>query len=242
MITVCGKGATLDELRTIEVLPPKNAGKRWRGIQHGEMVDTIKNDIIDRGWLIEDEKYTLAADGADCAGALQLKNVTNLVAPEGLELSLGFLNSNTRRKALQLTVGADVLCCTNGMCTGSILLSRVHDHTVNLSTEINDAIGRYSNEAKNIPKIVQNLRETEVSPEQASEILMEVGRARWGVGWATVGRVDAEYRNPTFAEHGRNTSWALLNAFTYAARPNIAPIHQMETFNKFRDLLPLSNN
>ena len=55
--------------------------------------------------------------------------------------------------------------------------------------------------------------------------------------WSRIGAVDKEYRQPTFAEHGRGTSWALLNAFTYTVKRNPA-LKQMEQMNRFRELLP----
>jgi len=237
MITVHGKKTTLAELRTIEPTTPEGAGKRWKPIQHGELADAIRAEVDGRGWRVTKELYSTARGGADMAGALMVDGVGGVDLGPGMGLSLGFLNSNARRKALQITIGASVACCTNGMCTGTILLNRLHDHTVDLPEEIRGALDRYTVAAGEIPDVVRGLRERELSPGEASEILMETARRRL-VGWATIGRVDKEYRNPTFKEHGRGTSWALLNAFTYAARRNIAPTRQMETYNTFREMLP----
>lgn len=237
MITVHNSGATIEELREIEPVTPKEAGRRWKAVQHGELADTIKDEVITRGWLIESELYSVAHDGADMAGALLLSRVGGVEEVPGVTLALGFLNSNARRKALQLTVGASVTCCTNGMCTGNILLNRVHDHTVDLVEEIEDAVDRYAMAAVGIPDVVRGLRETELMPYQANYILMKVGHQKL-IGWTAIGRVDKEYRNPTFAEHGKYTSWALLNAFTYIARGHINPMKQMEAYATFRSLLP----
>ena len=128
-------------------------------------------------------------------------------------------------------------CMARRMCTGSILMNRVHDHTVDLTQEVDTALDRYVVEAAGLMDDVKALRECELSPAAASEILLQAARTRL-VGWAAIGRVDAEYRRPTFAEHGRDNSWALLNAFTYAARRNINPIRQMEAYDAFRAMLP----
>lgn len=237
MISVCGPQATIEDLRLIEPITPENAGRRWKAIQHGELVDTIKDEVLTRGWKIDKELYTTAREGVDMAGALLLNKVNGIPEMPDMSLALGFINSNSARKALTLTVGASVTCCTNGLCTGSIILNRVHDHTVNLMDEVDSAINRYAAAAANIPAAVAALRERELSPEEACAVLMEAGR-RELVGWAAIGRVDKEYRNPTFGDHGKNTSWALYNAFTYAARKNINPINQMATYNTFRALLP----
>jgi len=84
--------------------------------------------------------------------------------------------------------------------------------------------------------VVEDLRNNKLRPAQADEILMEAGRNRL-MPWSRIGAVDKEYRNPTFAEHGRDTSWALLNAFTHTVKRN-PPIEQMNQMNRFRALLP----
>jgi len=241
MITVYGPKVTLEDLHGIDPVTPKNAGRRWKPVQHGELVDAIKDEITTRGWRISKELFTTTRDGAGMAGALLLEGVRGVEVVPGIDLAMGFLNSNARRKALHITVGGSVTCCLNGMCTGEILLNRVHDHTVDLPEEIEQAIDRYATAAQDIPETVRRLRERTLQPGEASEILMEAGR-RALVGWAAVGRVDREFRNPTFPEHGRETSWALLNAFTYAARKNINPSRQMETYNTFRQMLPTPLN
>jgi len=237
MITVLGSGIKIDELRKIKPVTPKNAGRRWKGISHGELADIIRTEAVGRGWCIREELYSTACKGAEMAGAFLLTQVGEVQAVPGTTFALGFLNSNTRRKALQITVGVSISCCANGMCTGTILLHRVHDHTVKLVDEVQAAVDRYATAAKSIPNIIKGLRAHRLTPAQASEIIMAAGRQRL-IGWAAVGRVDAEYRNPTFPEHGLDTSWALLNAFTFAARRNIAPTKQMETYDKFLRMLP----
>ena len=240
MITVCGPKVTLADLHKIEPVTPANAGRRWKPIQHGELVDAIQDEVTTRGWTIIQERYTTARKGADMAGALLLDGVESVPVVPGIRLALGFLTSNARRKALQITVGGEVMCCANGMCTGNIILNRVHDHTVDLPEELEIALNQYTTAAKDIPDTVQGLRERVLAPGEASEILMETGR-RGLVGWTAIGRVDKEFRRPTFEEHGRDTSWALLNAFTYAARQNINPTRQMETYSTFQQMLPVAS-
>jgi len=237
MITVCNSGIQLEELMKIEPIRPETAGKRWKAVPHGELVLAIKNEVISRGWEISQEMYSTACEGADMAGALLLNKVSDIPDIPGTQLSLGFVHSNAMRKALHLTVGLHVFSCCNGVCTGNVILNKKHNHTVDLPTELTGAIDRYLIAAKALPDTVTNLQNYELRDEEASEILMEAGR-RQLVGWASIGRVDKEYRNPTFAEHGTGTSWSLLNAFTYAARNNISPIRQMELYNSFRELLP----
>jgi hypothetical protein len=239
MITVYGQKTTQDDLAKIIPTTPEGAGRRWRAIPHGELVETIKDECSTRGWRITKELYSTGREGADLAGALLLEGVGGVAVPGGQQLALGFLNSNARRKALQVTVGTSVAVCNNGMCSGNILMSQVHDHSFDLVDEVDTALDRYVLEAGGLVAGIEGLRERELAPAEASEILLAAGRAKM-VGWAAVGRVDAEYRKPTFSDFGVNNSWALLNAFTYAARQNINPMRQMETYQAFRKLLPVA--
>jgi len=241
MITVIGPSISIEDLREDALARPDNAGRRWRGIQHGHLVDTLKTDIEHRGWRITKEHYATSPDKATAVGAFLLSNITGVETTPNVVFAIGFLNDNARRKALQITVGASVVCCANGMCTGTIVLNRVHDHTIDLVRDIHGAIDRYSEAVKQIPSLIARLRSRTLSPEEASEIILSSGR-RGLIGWAAVGRIDKEYQNPTFRQHGVNTSWALLNAFTFAARKNIAPTRQMETYQKFLEMLPQQIN
>lgn len=242
MITVYGdNGLTLDGLRDISPVRPDKAGGRWQPVKHSDVADNVLDECLMRGWEVTDQKYSTSRKGADCAGAFGLRikgsDGASLAMPEGTELALGFLNSNARRSALRVTLGASVACCTNGMCSGQLMLRQRHDGSFDLADSISDALDAYAAEAEALPYGIAALKETELSPATANEILMQAGRAKL-VGWSAIGKVDEEYRKPTFAEHGKGTAWALLQAFTYAARANISPVRQMDTFRTFQGMLP----
>ena len=243
MITVCGTLTTLDDLRNITIGTPPRAGSRWRPVAHADLVDVLLDECTLRGWGVLDQKYAVARQGAEMAGALgvQIKGTdgASLDLPDGITMGLGFANSNSRRACLRLTMGATVACCTNGMVTGNILLKKKHEGSFDLVDTVADALDQYALSARAVPASIAALRSTTISPAQAADVLMEAGRRKL-VGWSAIGRVDAEYNRPTFAEHGKGTSWALLQAFTFAARDNISPVRQMDTYRKFMELLPSS--
>lgn len=239
MITVIGKGATLTDIRKIEPATPPDAGSRWQPIPHIALIDSIKADAGRRNWEITASQFARNESGSTLAGAFTFKRIEGLPTLPGMSYSLGFINSNDRRKALKLTVGAHIKCCANGLCTGTVLIKRLHDHTVNdLSSIIGEAIDEYSKKAANIPDMVSALQKRPLLDSEASHALVTAARAKL-IGWAAVGRVYQEYQRPKFEEHGRGTSWSLLNAFTYAARRNVNPTRQMEAYDEFRQLLPV---
>ena len=237
MITVYGANTTRADLAKVELQTPANAGSRWTPIPHRELTDTILDECHMRGWQVKEERYALGRHGADLAGALLLEGVKGVEVPTGQTLALGFLHSNARRRALQITVGSSVAVCNNGMCSGQLLMQHKHDGTFDLCDEVDAALDNYATHANTLADGVRALQRAELSPDMAGNILLTAGRKKL-VCWSAIGKVDAEYRKPTFADHGKDNSWALLQAFTYAARKNINPTQQMQTYNAFRQLLP----
>jgi len=240
MISVLGKNITLEELHAVELKRPDFAGQRWQGFQHGELVDIIVDEINSRKWKVNEMKFTLSEDQADLAGAFDI-SIPALPSIPGQEYSLGFLTSNAQRRALKMVVGTKVLCCTNGMATGEIVLNLKHTHTNEdiLCDAIGGAASRYLEKAREIPAMIERLRQRELPQAQASDLLMQAGHAKL-LPWARIGKVDEEFRHPTFAEHGKNTSWSLLNAFTYVVKEQ-NPLSQMDRMNRFREMLPLAD-
>jgi len=235
MITVYGANTRLNDLTNIKLQRPEKAGKYWQGIHHSRLAITLVNEINSRGWEITESRFSLSKDEADLAGAFSLK-IDDIEAPEGMDLSLGFLTSNAMRKALTMVVGANVQVCNNGMATGEIVMQKKHTSGFSLVEEVRQSLDHYEIRAKLIGGTVKSLRQCEISDTKTDEILMQAGRDGL-MPWSRIGAVDKEYRKPTFAEHGRGTSWALLNAFTYTVKRNPA-LKQMEQMNRFRQLLP----
>lgn len=239
MISVYGANVTLEQLHEVEVRRPEFAGAQWEGFQHGELVDIMVDEIRSRKWKINDMKFSLSKDEADLAGAFDI-SIPSLPQIPGQEYSLGFLTSNMQRRALKMVVGTTVRCCTNGMATGEIVLNLKHtsSNLDFLCDEIGNAAGRYLEKAREIPMLVERMRERSLNTAEASDLLMQAGHAKL-LPWARIGMVDNEFRNPTFAEHGKGTSWALLNAFTYVVKEQ-NPMGQMDRMNRFREMLPLA--
>tara|TARA_R110000744_G_scaffold262480_1_gene377061 strand:+ start:241 stop:981 length:741 start_codon:yes stop_codon:yes gene_type:complete len=235
MITVYGANTRKEDLANVQLQRPEKAGKYWQGIHHSRLTTTLANEISNRGWEITGSKFSLSKDEADLAGAFSLK-IENIKTPEGMDLSLGFLTSNAMRKSLTMVVGANVQVCNNGMATGEIVMKKKHTSGFSLVDEIRQSLDQYEIKAGLIGETVKSLRQCEISETQSDEILMAAGRLNL-MPWSRIGAVDKEYRKPTFAEHGRGTSWALLNAFTYTVKRNPA-LKQMEQMNQFRGLLP----
>ena len=237
MITVYDANTKLEDLHHIALRRPEKAGLRWQGIPHGALVKSLIAAIEKRGWEVKDTKFSVSPNETEMAGALNLK-INDVKLPEGLSLSLGILTSNAMKRSLLMVAGANVACCLNGMATGQIVMRKKHTIGFNLENEIQDSLDEYRKQVIGIDQVVADLKETELPQKEADRVLMEAGRQRL-MPWSRIGKVDAEFRKPTFAEHGQGTSYALLQAFTYHVKKN-APLTQMTSMNRFRELLPVA--
>ena len=235
MITINKKLITLEDLRKINPVTPDAAGSRWKPIKHSDLIDCFIEKIIQKGWGIEKEFYTTTRNDADLTGAFVFVGTKEVKTPPGAKLSLGFTNSNSRRKALTVYVG---IAEKNGICTDSFILNRRHDHTFILEKEISTTLSNFAKKARLITEVIRRLRRYQIGRDQASEILLKAGRRRL-LGWAGIGRADKEFRKPASKEFGLGTSWALLNAFVHIASNSLEPCSQLEAYNAFRQLLPV---
>lgn len=234
MITVCGANTTLDELRAIPLERPAKAGRAWQGIQHGELVDAVIDEASSRGWTVGDMRFSVSKDRTGMAGAVDLV-VPEIQMPTGVGLALGFLTANDRSRSVRLIVGGNVFCCLNGMARGDIVLSRRHTRAFDLYESIQGAMDEYVFAAAAMPGEVLALQNMEAPPDRTEHVLMEAGR-QGIMPWTHLGEVDAQIRNPSFAEWGKGTAWTVYNAFTYVVKKSPA-LAQMNRIGKFRGLV-----
>jgi len=236
MINVCNNNARLDEVQQVEVKRPETAGRVWQGISHKDLTNTLIQDMLGRGWIINSMAFSLSKDQADLAGAFDI-TLPNLDAPEGQMFSLGFLTSNAMRKPLKFVVGTRVFVCNNGMATGEIILKHKHTFRFDLDFEVHDALNLYGEKARLVKNTVENMKERKLANREYESLLIKTGRD--GIlPWSRVGQLDEEYRHPTFRDFSERNCWGLYNAFTHIVKKS-PPMNQMDQMNKFRNLLPL---
>lgn len=229
-------GQFADEAAVYAVPLPeiKDAGRNFVPVKHGDLIDTIKATADARGWSIANGKFALTKDTLGLAAAWDL-TIPGMDPPGGQSFGLGLLTANDRHKKLKLVVGTRVFCCNNGACTGEVVLSYTHTKGANLAGSVDEGFGRYVIAAEKVAALVAQMRETEIAPKVANDVLMEAGRRKL-MPWSRIGAVDAEFRKPTFAEQGTGTAWAMFSAFTYVIQ-RCPPQTQMPNQNRFRELL-----
>jgi len=233
---ICNANTTLEKVRQIPLVRPNHAKSFWQGIPHGMLIDAVEDECRTRNWTIEKSQFSLSVDGADLAGAFQLR-VNDVTLPVGQALELGFLTSNMMRRKLKLVVGTRVFVCNNGMVSGDVVLCNKHTSGFDLFSALEGAMDTYHAKALELPGKIEALQQRELAPVEVEHLLVESGR-QGIMPWSRIGQVDEEYRHPTFGDHAVPTSWGLLNAFTHIVK-KCPTLTQMDQINEFRALLPV---
>lgn len=225
-----------EQLREMTIVQPKNAGRIWKGIQHGELVDAIANRLESNGIEVAGEQWYVAGQNRErMSGSMSLR-IPDLEAPAGMEFSLGLHHGNDMAHALKFAVGLRVFVCSNGVVAGDFIVKRRHTNHFDLERVVNNGLDRYLEEIKEVRNTVDRMKErTYYTNHIPDEVLMDAGRNGL-MPWSRIGQVDEEYRHPTFAETADHSAWGLYNAFTYVVQ-KCPPGHQIDAMSKFRELV-----
>jgi len=84
------------------------------------------------------------------------------------------------------------------------------------------------------------VKERHLKFRNSDAVLMQAGR-KGIMGWSNIGKVDAEFRKPSFDyDRAHKTYWGLYNAFTHIVKGYNGQ-SQMDKMNQFRALLPMAD-
>ena len=113
----------LSELRALPT--PQQLGDRHAPIPHSLLVDTLREQILDRGWNIPSQQLGLSRKGARLFGTMKLEapRLSNL-DPKEMSPMLGFRSSIDSSLAVRFCVGAKVFVCENMMFNGDSYVLR----------------------------------------------------------------------------------------------------------------------
>jgi len=113
----------LSELRALPT--PQQLGDRHAPIPHSLLVDTLREQILDRGWNIPSQQLGLSRKGARLFGTMKLEapRLSNL-DPKEMSPMLGFRSSTDSSLAVRFCVGAKVFVCENMMFEGDSYVLR----------------------------------------------------------------------------------------------------------------------
>ncbi len=230
------KGLSRAQLRKIPVVTPERDRdiSRWKGIQHGELADTVVKSLEERKVTIKEESWYVGHNDTHLTGSLTL-TVPKKKAPKGMDFCLGLHHGNDMSYALKFAVGTKIFVCENGMVSGDIALRKLHTKGFDLKASVDDGLDQFLNQLDQVGEFIATLKAMDISDARRDKLLMEAGR-RGLLPWSRIGKVDREYRKPRFRDFNQRNGWGLYNAFTYVVQK--CPAHeQISSMSAFRDLV-----
>ena len=241
MISVMWKNAvklSRNDLST-EVPVRTNVSERWKGVAHRELADGILASLESQGIGVTSEVWYVDRGGNLMVGGLglSLPKRAGLAKLKGMEYAMGILHSNDGRKAIRIAAGARVMICSNGVLTGSFLVQKKHTKHLELQANLDNGVERLVGELGATQTFIDDLKNLKLGPARVDEIAMEVGRQHL-LPWSAVGKVDAEYRNPSFDEFKEfnGTGWGWYNAYNYVLQ-QVSPDRQLRSLDEVRPII-----
>jgi hypothetical protein len=213
--------------------------ERWKGVPHRELAEGIVEAVESHGIAVTSEKWYVDRSGWTMVGGLGLSipRKAKLAKLSGMEYAMGIMHSNDGRKAIRIAAGARVMVCENGVLTGSFLVKKRHTKHLELMDNLNEGVERLVAELAHTKAFVEALKGSKMDAGRVDRVSMEIGR-RGLLPWSAVGKVDREYREPSFPvfkkDHGN--AWGYYNAYNYVLQ-QVTPDRQIRSLDGVREVL-----
>lgn len=220
-------GIARDRLKKVKFVTPENAGSRWRGVPHIETVETVAKHVrAATGTEIAAERFWCSKDGFDLAGCFDLQTDTKEkkgLRPNGYRQSVGFVTSNSRRRALTLYAGFTAANESHGVAFSELGVCK---NTENWEETMEQTLGEIA--WGDYMERWGEMEQTELSRLAVAGQMVEACRRPFKTRflWSKLGHVDAAHhriqRDPK-----RRTSLTMALAFAYVL-PQTKPMFQMD--------------
>jgi hypothetical protein len=197
-------------------------------IPHAALLEQVEKHIASSGYGIKQAAFGLhdrpdphakgeIIPGSNFFGLLELD-----AREDGYGLCIGLRNSHNAQFAASIAIGSRVFVCDNLAFSGEVKIAR--KHTVHITRDlpqcVSAAVGRITDQRVAQAQRIEAYKRTVLSVEKADHLLIEFLRNR-AVNASDIGKVLAEYDNPSHPEHlgvdGQHTVWTLFNAVTEAS-------------------------
>lgn len=243
MIYTSGVPITRSDLRRIP-LPPAGGRKKWQGVQHGMLADTIVDyvehlgiPIIRETWYVNPQKNMLFG-GVDLATD---GTILEFDAPIRGNFSLGVRHDNKGRYAVSFAVGARVRVCSNGVFTGDFVLKCKHTEELNLKDLVADGVESYLAELAQVGKFIRSMYEIPMTDRDAMYMIMQAAENLRGndngcLNWVHLEKVVGQWRNPDYEEFKVRNLWSVYNSFTTVAK-QLTPPRQIRLLKGLREIV-----
>ena len=198
-------------------IPVPEASGRHMPVPHNVLADTVVGTAEDLGLPLRKESWGLSDDGMRLYGALDFDPIAKLRMPEGTGPSLGIRHANDKSISVQLTAGARVFLCDNGVMVGEIeTVRRKHTTGLHLDALIREALTEYLERLPDFGRMHDELTGSRLTDMRAKALIHDAFLAERVMATKYLPAVSETYFKSK--EHrGRfptKNRWRLYNAFT----------------------------
>lgn len=212
-----------------ELVTPPALGAFHQPYGFGQYVDDIEESLDIAGLQVANQEFEVTHEGNRLFGVLEVEpKAGELITAEEWKLLVGLRGSHDQRIPRGLTLGSQVLVCSNLCFSGSLGTVNTKQTTnigLRLPHLIRDAVNRIPELAERQEKRFDAYKHLELSPRVGDAALTELFR-RGALSAPQLGRAIKEWDEPSYIEHthadaGATTrsGWRLFNAVTEVQKP-----------------------
>lgn len=229
-----GKVTPLDEIANIDVVRPDNAGNKWKGLRHIDLIESMTKLIQYNDMEIISQGQSVSEDGTSLIGYYQVDGSMPEIA--GQRYTIGYRHSNDMKHSITLSIGTTVMICHNGVITGEYIIRRKHTKNLNIEAEMFGAIQTVKNELFHVQPTIDYMRQKDMTYQYASLLLQ--GARQKLYPWSWIGKIDSECCEPSDdnPECDNSTAWGIYNGFNYVMRES-NPERQYRSLHRFSELI-----
>lgn len=207
-------GAHAVERHEVSAVPtPPNTATHYP-IAHDALLSMVLESFHEQGYKIANMEHALTADGSRYFGILELES---LIA-EGVCTVAGLRNAHDKKFSAGLVTGSGIFVCDNLAFSGEIQIGRKHTRFIHdeLPDLVHAAVGKMGDAQRIEARRFEQYQATNFKHGwQASDLMIEMARQNV-VSWSCLGKVDKEYKAPSYPEWEELQPgvYRLMQAFT----------------------------
>ena len=225
----------LDFIKSHETLEPM--GPRHVPVSHALILEKFRDKCNDLNLTLINEQGALSKTGDKY---MYVAEVMPAVSNVDYHMSVGFKSFNDESSVFQLSAGASVLICANGLQTSIIVPSR-KKHTASimemLDNKIDLGLEQFKQDAVATEENIAYMKNTPYSDELLGKLIVNLGRTK-KIGNTNIMKILNEVDNPSYNKHDDNSAWRIMNACTTVTTHRMAnPLAAADTSKLMHDEL-----
>lgn len=204
---------------TLSDVPTPAGTQTWHPVPHIDVVKAVEAAVMDRGYLIANERFGLARGQQKMFGVMTLAQRGN---PDWT-YAIGVRNSHDQSFAAGICCGVSVLVCSNLCFGGEHVLKRRHTSGIDIDAIASDTLEYLTDGFITLEERLEELRDIPVPSDDWARSFIVRSAEAGAIASCDILPVFREYLEPSHDEFLKRTQWSLLNAFTEVAH-KFAPL------------------